>query len=130
MCSRCATRARVAASGPPVLLDESRLRELREETGPEGCALVLSAFAARMRARRSVPRGGLEALARWAHEIRSSAATVGAAALEDQARRVERAADAGDADAARTLAGEIEGLVAATLSALDERAGHRGPARS
>jgi len=103
----------------PALVDEERLREMRAEVGVDGCAAVLAAFAGEVRGRLTVPEGGLEALARWAHQLAGSAATVGAASLTARARAVERAVDAEDAATARSLAQEIPPLAAATLRALD-----------
>ena len=109
----------VPADGGPALLDENRLREMRAEVGADGYAEVLAAFAGEIRARMSVPEGGLEALARWAHQLAGSAATVGAASLTSRARALERAVDAADAATARALAQEIPPLAAATLRAVD-----------
>lgn len=62
--------------------------------------------------------GDLKRLAGSAHRLKGAARMAGARLLAEQAARVEAAAKAGDFPVARSAAEQIDGLLAATLSAM------------
>ena len=91
------------------------LERLRRQGGPELVRSLLDSFRARTPARLDQARAALEAgdgaaAARVFHSLRSSAALVGAEAIEEAAQAAERFASSGDLAAARNGAADLAAL--------------------
>jgi two-component system sensor histidine kinase/response regulator len=112
------------ASAPETGIDMAALTALQEDLGgPEALARIVRLFLEQLDPQAeqidvTARAGEHELLARAAHRMRSSAATLGATALADTLGGLEAAALAGDAAACDHLAASFAGQVAATRATL------------
>ena len=118
-------------SSPPVggavegakqpLLEPVKFGELVEMLGPERTAALISTFDANVRADLSaldvaIRAGDLDQAGRLAHRSLGLCLVMGTEALALRLRRIEEAAEAGDAEIARGLATGIDPILMSTLS--------------
>lgn len=103
------------------LLDPVKFGELVEMVGPERTTALISAFDANVRADLSalyvaIWAGDLDQAGRLAHRSLGLCLVMETEALALQLRRIEEAAEAGDAEIAQGLATGIEPILMSALS--------------
>lgn len=109
---------------PGDLIDRSVLARILDDVGMENADMLLDVFieelAGQAQALEAAAAGvDLEAMARAAHQIKGSAATLGAVRLGRLAESIEAAARAKD-DAAGAAMADFRGLVQASRQALGQ----------
>ncbi len=105
------------------LIDRSALARLLDDVGLENADMLLDAFLEELEGQAqaleaAAGEGQLEAMARAAHQIKGSAATLGAVRLGRLAATIEDAARANDAAAAGAAMADFSGLAQASRQAL------------
>ena len=114
-----------AESGPAGGVDMAALSALQEDLGgPDALARIVRLFLEQLDPQaeqidETARSGEHEGLARAAHRMRSSAATLGASMLADTLGELETAAQEGDAGACDQLASEFARQVATTRTTLE-----------
>jgi HPt (histidine-containing phosphotransfer) domain-containing protein len=110
---------------PGDLIDRSVLARVLDDVGLENADMLLDVFieelAGQAQALEAAAAGvDLEAMGRAAHQIKGSAATLGAIRLGHLAESIEAAARARDAAAAGVAMADFNGLVQASRQALGQ----------
>ncbi len=110
---------------PGDLIDRSVLARLLDDVGMENADMLLDVFieelAGQAQALEAAADGAhLEAMSKTAHQIKGSAATLGAVRLGRLAASIEDAARAKDAAAAGAAMADFRGLVQASRQALGQ----------
>lgn len=110
---------------PGDLIDRSVLARVLDDVGLENADMLLDVFieelAGQAQALEAAAAGAdLEAMGRAAHQIKGSAATLGANRLGHLAESIEAAARARDAAAAGLAMADFHGLVQASRQALGQ----------
>ncbi|MBP6583856.1 MAG: Hpt domain-containing protein [Chromatiaceae bacterium] len=109
---------------PGDLIDRSVLARVLDDVGLENADMLLDVFieelAGQAQALEAAAGVDLEAMGRAAHQIKGSAATLGAIRLGHLAESIEAAARARDAAAAGVAMADFNGLVQASRQALGQ----------
>ena len=109
---------------PGDLIDRSVLARVLDDVGLENADMLLDVFieelAGQAQALEAAAGVDLEAMGRAAHQIKGSAATLGANRLGHLAESIEAAARARDAAAAGVAMADFNGLVQASRQALGQ----------
>ena len=109
---------------PGDLIDRSVLARVLDDVGLENADMLLDVFieelAGQAQALEAAAGADLEAMGRAAHQIKGSAATLGANRLGHLAESIEAAARARDAAAAGVAMADFNGLVQASRQALGQ----------
>jgi HPt (histidine-containing phosphotransfer) domain-containing protein len=109
------------------LLDRETLEELRAAVGPGRLPRLISVFSAetKERVRRMHGMTDPARIEDEAHSLKASAATFGAIALRDAARKLEEACRAGDEAGWRDILDQLPGLAERSIAAFPQPRGER-----
>ena len=106
------------------LVDDDALKMLGEDTSPDLVPRMVEVFVAELRSRAASISAGLDSgdtkrLASEAHALKSSAATYGARAVAEYARRIDQACRDGSSPEAEAQARALLASVESTVTALE-----------